>query len=161
VAEIQRKIVKRGKRNVVSRVFHANDEEAIVAWRLGINSIIHVFNVRPATSVWPSLTFRSQTDFGVNTHVIVPANHRDTANTHTIVSDVRHDTPNADTTVPDIRHNASKTHTIASGDRNEATNTRTIVSDVRRNTLRSREDANQAVSTSCTPPIIEQPLITA
>ena len=141
VTEIQRKIIKRGKRNVVSRLFHVNDEEAIATWRLGINRITHVFNVRPATSVWPSLTFRSQTDFGTNTHVIVPANHRDTATTHTIASDVRRDTPNADTTVPDIRHEVSKSHAI--------------VSDVHRNALRSREDANQAVSTSCTLPVIE------
>ena len=155
MAEIQREIIKRGKRNVVSRVLHANDEEAIAAWKLGINRITHVFNVRPTTFVWPSLTFRSQTDFGINTHVIVPANHRDTANAHTIVSDVRRDTPNADTPVPDIHHDVSKTHAIVSEVRNEATNTRPIVSDVRRNTLRSREDTNQAVSTSCTLPTIE------
>jgi len=140
VAEIQRKIIKRGKRNVVSRLFHANDEKAIANWRLGINRILHVFNVRPATSVWPSLTFCSQTDLGTNIHVTVSDNHRDTANTHTIVSGVRRDTPNAGTTVPDIRHDVSKPHAI--------------VSDVHRNTLRSHEDTNRAVSTSCALPII-------
>jgi len=50
VAEIQRSIIKRGKRNVVSRHFHAkNDKETIAGWRLDLNRILHVFNVHPAT----------------------------------------------------------------------------------------------------------------
>ena len=52
VAEIQKSIVKRGKRSPVSRLFHAKDDkEAIAAWRLELSRFLHVFNVRPVTSV--------------------------------------------------------------------------------------------------------------
>ena len=54
VAEIQRSIIERGKRNVISRHFHAkNDKEAIATWRSDLNRILHVFNVRSATSALP------------------------------------------------------------------------------------------------------------
>ena len=47
VAEIQKKIIKEGKRNVISRHLHAkNDKDKIAAWRLDLNRILHVFNVR-------------------------------------------------------------------------------------------------------------------
>ena len=47
VSEIQRNVVNRGKRNVVSRLFHAkNDKDTIAAWRLDLNRILHIFNVR-------------------------------------------------------------------------------------------------------------------
>jgi hypothetical protein len=40
VADIQRKLVKWGKRNVVSRLFHAKkDEKTIAAWRLDLERI--------------------------------------------------------------------------------------------------------------------------
>jgi len=52
VAEIQRRIIEQGKRNVVSRHFHAkNDKEAIATWKWDLNKILHLFNVRSATSV--------------------------------------------------------------------------------------------------------------
>jgi hypothetical protein len=51
LAEIQGKVVKRGKRNHVSRLFHAkNDKEAIAAWRQDLNKILHIFNVRSVGS---------------------------------------------------------------------------------------------------------------
>ena len=51
VAEIQRHIIKRGKRNAISRHYHAKDDrDAIVAWRLDLNGILHVFDVRSVTS---------------------------------------------------------------------------------------------------------------
>ena len=50
-------IEKQGKRNVVSRYLHArNDKEKIVAWRLDLNRILHVFNVRPTVSLRLLLT---------------------------------------------------------------------------------------------------------
>jgi len=61
VAEIQRSVIERGKRNVVSRHFHAkNDKEMIATWRLDLNRILHVFNVRSAAfcltaANWPAL----------------------------------------------------------------------------------------------------------
>ena len=48
VVGIQRHIVKRGKRNVLSRYFHAKDDgEAIATWKQDINGIRRVFDVRP------------------------------------------------------------------------------------------------------------------
>ena len=42
VDEIQRLIVKRGRRNVISQRHHAkDDEEAIVTWRLDLDRIRH------------------------------------------------------------------------------------------------------------------------
>lgn len=47
VAEIQRKIIKKGKRNAISQLFHAKDDQgAIAAWRSELNRTLHVFNVR-------------------------------------------------------------------------------------------------------------------
>ena len=46
VAEIERKIVEQGQRNVFSRFFHAKeDKEAMAAWKLDLNRILHIFNV--------------------------------------------------------------------------------------------------------------------
>ena len=51
VTEIRTNIFKQGKRNVISRRFHArNDKETITSWRLDLNRILHIFNVRSSTS---------------------------------------------------------------------------------------------------------------
>ena len=50
--EIQRHIIGRGKRNVISRFYHTKDDmKAISTWKLDLNEILHVFSVRPVTSV--------------------------------------------------------------------------------------------------------------
>ena len=47
VAEIQRKVIKRNGRNTVTRLFNSkNDKETVTAWKLDLNRILHVFNVR-------------------------------------------------------------------------------------------------------------------
>jgi len=47
VAEIERNIIKQGNRNVVSRRLHAkNDKEKIAAWKLDLDKILQVFDVR-------------------------------------------------------------------------------------------------------------------
>ena len=47
MAEIQRKVIKQGKRNAVSRVLHATgDKEKIGAWKVDLSKILQVFNVR-------------------------------------------------------------------------------------------------------------------
>lgn len=132
VAEIQRKIIKQGKRNAVSRLAHAkNDKETIATWRLDLDRILLVFNVRSVISVWLLLlTAHSQTELAINTHV----------------------------TVSDIRHNVVNTHTIVSDIRNDVVNTHTIVSDIHRNMLKSREDMdgqNWVVSITRTLPVAE------
>jgi len=97
VAEIRRDIIKQGKRNGLSRFFHAtSDKEVIPAWRLDLSRILLVFNVRSVVFVQPLLTVNSQTELAINTHVAV-------VNTHTLVSDVHHDVVNIHTLVLDMR----------------------------------------------------------
>jgi hypothetical protein len=46
LAEIQRGVIKKGKRNVVSRLFRAkSDKEAIASWKSDLSKILLVFNV--------------------------------------------------------------------------------------------------------------------
>jgi len=50
VTEIQGNIIKRNKRNAISRRFHKkNDNKAIAAWALDLNGILDVLNVCSVT----------------------------------------------------------------------------------------------------------------
>jgi len=52
VADIQKKLAKSVKRNAVSRRFNAKKtKERIAAWRLDLEKILQVFNVRSVTWV--------------------------------------------------------------------------------------------------------------
>jgi hypothetical protein len=47
LADIQTKIIKKGKRNPASRLLHAkNDKEMIAAWKSDLAKILLIFNVR-------------------------------------------------------------------------------------------------------------------
>jgi len=47
VAEIERSIIKQGKRGVISQHLRAKtDKEKIAAWRLDLDKILQVFDVR-------------------------------------------------------------------------------------------------------------------
>ena len=101
LTEIEMKI-EQGKRNTVSRLFHAkNDKEAIATWKSDLSRVLHIFNVRSAGFVWLLLTVHFQTELAINTHVAV-------SNTQTIVSELQHDFTNALAIVSDI-------HTIVKG----------------------------------------------
>ena len=51
IEEIQKRIVKQGKRNAILQHLHArNDKERIAAWRLDLVRILQVFNVRSVVS---------------------------------------------------------------------------------------------------------------
>jgi hypothetical protein len=51
LAEIQRKVVKQGKRNTVVRFILAKgDKDKIAAWKQDLVRVLHVFNVR---SIYP------------------------------------------------------------------------------------------------------------
>ena len=55
MAEIQKGVVKGGKRNAISRVFHAkNDQGAIAAWRLDLNRILALNLAKEVSSVTPA-----------------------------------------------------------------------------------------------------------
>ena len=47
IAEIQKHIVKRGKRNAFFRPFYADNEEKIATWKADLDKIRHVFEVHP------------------------------------------------------------------------------------------------------------------
>ena len=64
---------------MASRLFHAqNDKEAIAAWRLDLNRVLQVFNVRSVRSVPLSAVanISLQTELAINTHVLVSDIHR-------------------------------------------------------------------------------------
>ena len=64
VTEIRTKVTEQSKRNVVSRLLHAkNDKEKIVAWKLDLNRILHVFNVRSVTFTWLPLIISSRPSY--------------------------------------------------------------------------------------------------
>ena len=89
MAEIEKKILKQSKRNVVSRHLHAkNDKEKIASWKSDLGRILQVFNVRPIISVLLLLTLDPQTELAINTHVTVSEIHQGVVNTHAIVSDI-------------------------------------------------------------------------
>ena len=99
VKQIHGNVTKKGKRNPLSRFFHAkNDKETIGTWKSDLNRILHVFNVCSLAFTRMSLIVSFQTELAVNTHVAV--------------SDMRHD-------VSDIHQNVSKIHQDVSKIREE------------------------------------------
>ena len=160
VAGAQEDILKRGKRNVISRLFHKkNDKEATATWRLGLNSVLHIFNVRSATSMWQFLTLHFQTELEASAHASVPYSHHDATNTHTIIPDVdtnasnvgniipnvHSDNPNVDNIVPNVHPDISNANTVPSvhsgtldadsttPDHPDASNAKNITPDVHQN----------------------------
>ena len=75
-------MIKQSRRNPVSRLFRAKgDKDMIAAWRLDLNRILHVFNVRSIICSPPLLTVLLQTELAINTHTAV-------YNTQNIVSEI-------------------------------------------------------------------------
>ena len=90
VAEIQRNVFKQTGRNAIPRVFHArNDKETIAAWKVDLNRILHVFNVRSTLFAWLSLTGSFQTELAMNTHVTVSDMRYDVSKIRRDVSEIR------------------------------------------------------------------------
>ena len=57
VAEIQRKVVKQGKRNSALRfVLSRSNKDRIAAWKQDLVRVLHVFNVRSILSIEHSRT---------------------------------------------------------------------------------------------------------
>ena len=75
--EIERKVDKWRGRSAVSQLFHAKgDKETIVASKLNLNRVLHVFNVPSIDSVLLSLTSTFQTELSIGTHTVVLDIHR-------------------------------------------------------------------------------------
>ena len=57
VDAIQRKVVKKGKRNVLSRVFQAKDDkDRIATWKQDLDRVLLTFNICSACCAWYLLT---------------------------------------------------------------------------------------------------------
>ena len=85
MAEIQKKLVKWGKRNVVSRRFHAkNDKETIATWNLDLDKILQVLNVCSVIRAKISADFPFQKESAMDINATVSALRRGVS---TIVSD--------------------------------------------------------------------------
>ena len=142
MVEIQTNIIKRGKRNPISRYFREKDDnKAIATWRLDLNRVLQVFNVCFVTSILSLLKFRFQTEFERNTCADI---RHDVANTHATVSGIHRDPPNANNITPDAHLDVSNTHAV--------------VSDIYHDTLKNREDTNSqnlGVSAPCTTHVSE------
>jgi hypothetical protein len=77
VAAIQKKVVKKSKRNTISRLFHAKDDKDTIAnWKQDLNRILHIFNVRSVGSVLHLLTVPFQMELSINTNMLVAGIHR-------------------------------------------------------------------------------------
>ena len=91
MAEIQRKVIKHGGRNAISRHFHAkNDKETIAAWKLDLNRVLQVFNVCLITFTRMLLIIPSQTELVMNVHVTVSDIHHDVSKIREEISNQIH-----------------------------------------------------------------------
>jgi len=137
---IQENIIKRGRRNVICRLYYAKDDKkAIATWGLDLNEVLRVFNVRSVISVWPLLIVRFQNELRMATLATGSDARQDAANKHAVVSDTHCDVTNVETIASDVQSYGPNTHTAAS--------------DIHRTKLKSRGGAdgqNRAVSTTGT-----------
>ena len=91
VAGIQYRVIEKGKRNVVSRVFrsvfHSKsvDNDAIASWGQDLNRIRQIFTVRSISHIWQSLIHHFQTELLINTHLAVADTHVTVGGTHQAV----------------------------------------------------------------------------
>ena len=152
MAGIQNNVIERGKRNVVSRVFHSKtDKDAIAAWRQDLNRILQIFTVRPINRIWQSLIHHSQAELLMNTHLTVADTHLTVQDTHSTVKDTHSTVKDTHSTVKDTHLTVKDTHlTVA--------DTHSMVADIHRNVLAvhaSSDGQNLPVSTGLCPPITE------
>jgi hypothetical protein len=115
IAEIQGRIIEKGQRGLFSRVAHAkSDKDTLASWRSDLNRILHVFNVRSASSVRQSLTtppFKTELAINTNlvvsdTHVAVSDTHATVSNTHVVVSDTHAVVSDTHAMISDLHRNA-------------------------------------------------------
>ena len=104
MAVIQKHILRRGKRAIVPQFFRAKDDEKLVAaWRLDLDEIRRVFDVRPFTFIRRSLVpqFEQQTEFATGTDIIS-------------ISDAGYTAPEIDATVSEVGNESVGPGTTAS-----------------------------------------------
>ena len=89
VAEIRRTVIKRVGRSTVFQIFQAKNKDIIVVWRLDLNRILHVLNIRSAVFTLLPPTVSLQTELTMNIHVIDFDTHHDVDIPEEISSQVR------------------------------------------------------------------------
>ena len=116
VQQVEVGVAEKGKRNRVSRLFHArNDKEMITSWRSDLTRILGIFNVRYIGSVLLiPLTVNFQAELAIIVHTDISAVHRDVANTHTVVSNICSNVVTTQTVVSTMHHDVVNTHTLVS-----------------------------------------------
>jgi hypothetical protein len=161
MVKIQGYIIKRGKRNTISRFFYAkNDRGAIAAWKSDLDRICNVFKVCPLVSVRQLLTFRFQTELAIIIDVNVTGIPHDTWSIQNTgikldldvpnvgVSEVHHEGVNVQPVISGVHYDSTQPRPIASEVRSDLKDSCTVASNVRHNMLEGREGGNQAVSTN-------------
>jgi hypothetical protein len=127
MGEIERNIVKQGKRNAICRLVRAkSDKRRVTDWNTNLDGILQALNVHPATSVLPSLNSRTQTELTTRTPVMTSNTRHEAVNTLTIVSDVHNDVSNTHLTVSEVHATATNTHTTIASIRNDVVNISTV-----------------------------------
>ena len=171
---IQERIAKWGKRNPISRRFHVkDDEEAISDWRLDLDKIRRVFDVRSFHWARSLLTFRSQAELATRTDVDVSEIQHEASNANAttpdprpdvlstlVVPEVRRDISNTNTVGSDVHHDVVPIYSIASEVQHDPVSVHTIHSSTYPNASKNKDarSQNRAVST-CALPVAQQPLI--
>jgi len=116
--EIKKNIVKQGKRRAISKVLRPNKEkQAIAGWRLSLNRILCVLDVRSVHSRnrCRGTNFPSQIEFGSGESATVSGTHHDGADPHTAtVVDAHSGTSSAETIVLTAPKNVSGSRTPVS-----------------------------------------------
>ena len=162
MSDIERNIIKRGKRNALSRQFRARDDEkAIAAWKLELDKIRHVFEVRSFACTWRLLTSSLQTELAAATDTTLSDIHREAYASRTNTPDpqkgapgtgatqVRPDVLNTPTTASDIHHSVTDPHPILPKIQKGLSEGRTTTVNMHHNTLKDqqgRDSKNRAVS---------------
>ena len=162
MSDIERNIIKRGQRNVLSRLFRARDDEkAIAAWKLGLDKIRQVFEVRSFTCTWRLLTSSLQTELAAATDTTLSDIHREASATNTNTPDSQEGTPEAGATKvrpgalntratgSDIRHGVANPHPTLPNIQKGLSEGRTATANAHHHTLKDqqgRDSKNRAVS---------------
>ena len=116
MGEIKRNIAKQGKRHTISRTFWPKKEkEAIATWRLSLNRILCVLNVRSVSSCnrcWGA-DFPLQSEFGSGEPLVTPDPRHGAAEPRTTTPDAHPGNPNAETISLTASHGVSDLLTTA------------------------------------------------
>ena len=108
MVEIQRKATRQSQRSAISRLFHVkNNKDKIAAWKVDLNRILQIFNVRCVASPPGPLIILFQTELAIDTNVAVAGARREVSNTYNIVS-------NTQIVLSDTQNVVSDTHIIVS-----------------------------------------------